>query len=292
MLIAKLSVVAGALLFSTGGVAIKLSTLSGWQVSCLRSLVAAVVLLLVLPKLRNTWTWRSVIVAVPYAMTFTLYALANKLTTAANAIFLQDTAPLYILLLGPLLLRERIRAADIGFMAALLLGLGLIFTDGVEQSSSATDPALGNILAACSGISWALTVLGLRWLAVRSLEQSENPLNAIVAGCLLASLLGALFSFPMEDLGIVDWAIMAYLGVFQIALAYLLVTAGIRHVSALEASLLLLVEPVLTPLWVWLFLAEFPGPLAMAGGAVVILATIAYTARREQAAGAAELKSG
>jgi drug/metabolite transporter (DMT)-like permease len=271
---------AGALLFSTGGVAIKLSTLSGWQVSCLRSLVAAIVLISLLPRLRTTWTWRSWIVAVPYAATFTLYTLANKLTTAANAIYLQDTAPLYILLLGPLLLRERIRSADIVFMAALLLGLGLIFTAGIEASANATDPALGNLLAACSGLSWALTVLGLRWLAVRSLTQAENPINAVVAGCLLASLLGAFFAFPFEDLRIGNWVIVAFLGVFQIALAYLLVTAGIRDVSALEASLLLLVEPVLSPLWAWLFLAEAPGSLAVAGGALVILATVAYTGCR------------
>ena len=136
MLRSKLYVVAGALLFSTGGTAIKLSTLSGWQVSCLRSFVAAIVLLLVSLRLGTVWTWRSWIVAVPYAATFTLFTLANKLTTAANAIFLQDTAPLYVLLLGPLLLRERVRALDLAFMAALVLGLSLIFAAGVARSSN------------------------------------------------------------------------------------------------------------------------------------------------------------
>jgi DME family drug/metabolite transporter len=269
LLKAKLYVVAGALLFSTGGVAIKLSTLSGWQISCLRSLIAAVVLAIFLPKLRATWTWRSWVVAVPYATTFTLFTLANKLTTAANAIFLQDTAPLYILLLAPLLLRERIRAADIGFIGALVLGLGLIFTAGVEQNSNATNPALGNLLG-----------------------EPDNPINAVVGGCLLASVLGAFAAFPFEGLDIFNWAIVVYLGVFQIALAYVLVTAGIQHVLALEASLLLLVEPVLSPIWVWLFLAELPGPLASAGGAIVILATVVYTARRDQATAGSALKPG
>ncbi len=292
LLKAKLYVVTGALLFSTGGVAIKLSTLSGWQISCLRSLIAAVVLAIFLPKLRATWTWRSWVVAVPYATTFTLFTLANKLTTAANAIFLQDTAPLYILLLAPLLLRERIRAADIGFIGALVLGLGLIFTAGVEQNSNATNPALGNLLGACSGVSWALTLLGLRWLAVRSVDQPDNPINAVVGGCLLASVLGAFAASPFEGLDIFNWAIVVYLGVFQIALAYVLVTAGIQHVLALEASLLLLVEPVLSPIWVWLFLAELPGPLASAGGAIVILATVVYTARRDQATAGSALKPG
>lgn len=279
MLRAKLSVVAGAVLFSTGGVAVKLSTLSGWQVSCLRSVVAAGLLLVVLPRIGAAWTWRSWAVAVPYAATFTLYTLANKLTTAANAIFLQDTAPLYILLLGPLLLRERTRAAEVAFMAALVVGLGMIFVARSEPSASAADPARGDILGACSGLSWALTVMGMRWLAVRSRAHAEDPLTAVAAGCILASLVGAIFAFPVDGLGPWNWALIVYLGAFQIALAYLLVTSGIRHVSALQASLLLLVEPVLAPLWAWLALAEVPGPLALAGGAVVISATVAYTAR-------------
>ena len=103
MLKARLNIVVGALLFSTGGVAIKTATLTGWQLSCFRSLVAGIAVLVLIPNARRGWSWRSLLVAVPYAATFTLFTLANKLTTAANAIFLQDTAPYYILLLGPLL---------------------------------------------------------------------------------------------------------------------------------------------------------------------------------------------
>lgn len=281
LLKAKLFVIAGAFLFSTGGVAIKLATLTGWQISCLRSLVAGLTLLLVLPWLRTTWTWRSLVVAIPYAATFTLFTLSTKLTTAANAIFLQDTAPLYILLLGPLLLRERIRSADLAFMAALVIGLGFIFTAHTEPSRNAADPQLGNLLAACSGFSWALSVLGLRWLAVRSAGQPEKAISAVMVGCLFASLFGALFAFPFEELTVGNWLIIIYLGAVQIALAYLLITAGIRHISALEASLLLLVEPVLAPLWVWLFIAESPGWMALLGGALIVMATIAYTRRSQ-----------
>jgi len=284
---AQFNVIAGALLFSTGGVAIKLSSLTGWQVSCLRSLIAGVVLLLVFPRFGAILSWRSLVVAIPYAATFTLYALANKLTTAANAIFLQDTAPLYILLLGPLLLGERIRSGDLGFIAALGAGLGLIFVSGIAPSATAADPTLGNILGACSGVTWALTVLGLRWLAVRSVSSPENPIAAVIAGCFLGSAAAAFFAFPLESPTLGNWLIVVYLGVFQIALAYVLVTDGIRHVPALEVSLLLLVEPVLTPVWAWLVLSEVPGPLALVGGAIVIAATVVYTRRRGRAAGAA-----
>jgi len=279
---AQLNVVAGALLFSTGGVAIKLSSLTGWQVSCLRSLIAGVALLLVFRRFRAVWTWRTLIVAVPYAATFTLYALANKLTTAANAIFLQDTAPLYILILGPVLLHERVRVTDLGFLAALGAGLALIFVSGVAPSATATDPSLGNVLGACSGVTWALTLLGLRWLAVRANTGPETPIAAVIAGCFLASAAAAGFALPIESASIDNWLIVLYLGVFQIALAYLLVTKGIRHVSALEASLLLLIEPVFSPVWAWMVLNEIPGPLALVGGAVVIIATVLYTRRRSE----------
>jgi drug/metabolite transporter (DMT)-like permease len=127
-------------------------------------------------------------------------------------------------------------------------------------------------------------LLGLRWLAVRARIQAEHPVNAIVIGCVLASACGAFFAFPIEEMGATNWLIVSYLGLFQIALAYLLVADGIHQVSALQASLLLLVEPVCAPIWAWIFLAELAGPLALAGGAVVILATVAYTAYDRPAA--------
>ena len=269
----------GALLFSTGGVAIKAATLTGWQLSCFRSLAAAVVLLIFLPSARRGWSWRSVVVAIPYAATFTLYTLANKYTTAANAIFLQDTAPFYILILGPLLLGERTRLRDLSFMAALLIGLGLIFASTREATLYASDPRLGDSLAVVSGLTWALTLLGLRWIAVRAENHDDEPAAAVVAGCLVASLFAALFAFPVENGNVGNWLIVAYLGVVQIALAYVFITAGIRHVRALEVSLLLLVEPVLSPVWVWLLLAESPAALAVLGGAIVIGATAVHAVR-------------
>ena len=277
MLEARFNLIIGALLFSTGGVAIKLVTLTGWQVSCYRSLLAGFAMLVLLPRARRGWSWRTAIVAVPFAVTFTLYTLANKLTTAANAIFLQDTAPLYILLLGPLLLGERILRRDLVFMAALVAGLVLIVSAGGEPLASAPDPALGNLLAACAGISWALTLTGLRWLATRSPTHEDQPEAAVAMGCFLASAAAGLFVFPLNGPEALDWLIMSYLGVFQIGLAYFFIIRAMRKLPALETSLLLLVEPVFAPLWAWLLLAENPGSLAMLGGAVVIVATAVYS---------------
>tara|TARA_B100001142_G_scaffold75722_2_gene76483 strand:+ start:1093 stop:1950 length:858 start_codon:yes stop_codon:yes gene_type:complete len=273
----RLNVVIGGVLFSTGGVAIKAATLTGWQLSCFRSFVAGVAVLLLVPNARHGWSWRSLVVAVPYAATFTLFTLANKLTTAANAIFLQDTAPFYILLLGPLLLGERIRRNDIALMLALIIGLGLIFNSIQNSSEIATNPELGNLLATCAGLSWALTVIGLRWIAIRSKKHKEQPEAAVVTGCFLASLMAVFFSFPVESSTTVDWLIIFYLGVFQIGLAYSLIAKGIRSISALETSLLLLVEPVFSPIWAWLLLAENPGFLSILGGSIVISATAIHS---------------
>ena len=277
MLRDRLNVVIGGVLFSTGGVAIKAATLTGWQLSCFRSFIAGVAVLLLVPNARHGWSWRSLVVAVPYAATFTLFTLANKLTTAANAIFLQDTAPFYILLLGPLLLGERIRRNDIALMLALIIGLGLIFNSIQNSSEIATNPELGNLLATCAGLSWALTVIGLRWIAIRSKKHKEQPEAAVVTGCFLASLMAVFFSFPIESSTTVDWLIIFYLGVFQIGLAYSLIAKGIRSISALETSLLLLVEPVFSPIWAWLLLAENPGFLSILGGSLVISATAIHT---------------
>lgn len=277
MLRDRLNVVIGGVLFSTGGVAIKAATLTGWQLSCFRSFVAGVAVLLLVPNARHGWSWRSLVVAVPYAATFTLFTLANKLTTAANAIFLQDTAPFYILLLGPLLLGERIRRNDIALMLALIIGLGLIFNSIQDSSEIATNPELGNLLATCAGLSWALTVIGLRWIAIRSKKHKEQPEAAVVTGCFLASLMAVFFSFPVESSTTVDWLIIFYLGVFQIGLAYSLIAKGIRSISALETSLLLLVEPVFSPIWAWLLLAENPGFLSILGGSLVISATAIHS---------------
>ena len=277
MLRDRLNVFIGGVLFSTGGVAIKAATLTGWQLSCFRSFVAGVAVLLLVPNARHGWSWRSLVVEVPYAATFTLFTLANKLTTAANAIFLQDTAPFYILLLGPLLLGERIRRNDIALMLALIIGLGLIFNSIQNSSEIATNPELGNLLATCAGLSWALTVIGLRWIAIRSKKHKEQPEAAVVTGCFLASLMAVFFSFPVESSTTVDWLIIFYLGVFQIGLAYSLIAKGIRSISALETSLLLLVEPVFSPIWAWLLLAENPGFLSILGGSLVISATAIHS---------------
>lgn len=278
--LARVYILVGALLFSTGGVAIKLSSMTGWQVAGLRTAVAAVCLLVMLPATRRGFTWRTVLVGVPYAATLVLYTLANKETTAANAIFLQDTAPLYLLLLGPWLLGERVLRSDLMFLLALAGGAALIFAAVAEPLASAPRPVLGNAFGIASGVTWALALLGMRWIAARPLTSREHPLTAIVAACLMAFAFSAYDAFPIEGARALDWWLVVYLGAIQIGLAYVFITRGMRDVPALETSLLLLVEPVLSPVWAWLVLAETPPPLALAGGAVILSATAVHSLTR------------
>jgi drug/metabolite transporter, DME family len=272
----RLQLLATAVLFSTGGAAIKATELGSWQVASFRSGVAALVLFLLIPAARRGWSWRVLLVSLAYAATMILFVTANKLTTAANTIFLQSTAPLYLLLLGPLLLHEAIRRTDLVFMAAVGLGLGLFFVGAEAPVETAPDPLRGNLLAVLSGLTWALTVLGLRWIGRRP-EPGASALSTVVAGNLMAFLIALPFALPVPEVAAVDWLVIGYLGVFQIGLAYLLMTLAIRHVPALEAATLLLVEPALNPVWAWLLHGETPGRWALAGGALILGATAVKT---------------
>jgi drug/metabolite transporter (DMT)-like permease len=269
----RLQLVAAAILFSTGGAAIKATTLASWQVASFRSAIAAAVLLLLLPAARRGWSWHVVPVGIAYAATLVLFVSANKLTTSANAIFLQSTAPVYVLLLGPLLLREPIRRQDLAFMAVVGTGLALFFVGAEAPAATAPDPRLGNYLATASGVFWALTLMGLRWMGNRGGAEGSS-LPTVVAGNLFAALACLPMALPVVGATATDWATVSYLGVFQIGAAYLLVTVGLKHVPALEASILLLVEPAINPVWAWLVHGERPGPWALAGGALIVAATL------------------
>jgi drug/metabolite transporter, DME family len=269
---ARLQLAAAAVLFSTGGAAIKAADFTAWQITCLRSGVAALAIWLMTREARKGWTTRTVAVGIAYAATLTLFVLANRLTTAANTIYLQSTAPLYLALLAPWLLREPTRRQDLVFMAAVGLGLALVFVGVEPPAETAPDPVRGNLLALGSGVFWALTVCGLRWMGSAGGERGSAAV-AVVAGNVIAFLVALAFALPFGSHTAGDWALIGYLGIFQIALAYVLVTRALTTMPALEASLILLIEPVLNPVWAWIFQGERPGFWALMGGGVILGAT-------------------
>ena len=276
----RLLLVAAAILFSTGGAAIKAATLTGWQVACSRAGVAAVVLLAVLPGARRGWNWRIAPVAAAYAATSIAFAMANRLTTSANAIFLQSTAPLYLLLLGPLLLKERIHREGLLYMLAVAAGMALFFAGGQPALATAPDPPRGNIVALFSGLAFALLLAGLRWLGRR--PEHDAGLAAVAMGNALACLATLPMALPLRSLSFADGAVILYLGVFQIGLAYVCVTRAVRQVTAFEANTVLLLEPALNPVWAWMVHGERPPAMALTGGAIILSATLVHTWRQRR----------
>ncbi|HVG71277.1 MAG TPA: DMT family transporter [Vicinamibacterales bacterium] len=270
--VARLQVFAAALLFSTGGAGIKAEAFTGLQVSALRSGIAAVVLILML-RGRVVLSPAMLGTGIVYAATVTLFVLSTKLTTAANAIFLQATAPLYLLLLGPLVLSERFRARDVVFLVGVAVGLALCVIGQPAATTTAPEPATGNLLAVVCSITWAFTLLGLRYLQRGSTQEGSVGMSAVAIGNLFASVAAAPFAFPLPVASASEWATIVYLGVCQIAVAYVFLTTAIRVLPALEVSLLLLIEPVLNPTWTWLIRGEDPGGYTIIGGAVIIAAT-------------------
>lgn len=262
-----------AALWSSSGLFIKLVHWQPLSIVCLRSTVAAVVLLAFVawnrrsgagPLLTGRLTALELLGAACYVATQMTFVTATKLTTAANAIFLQYTAPLYVLLFGWLLLRERPRRADWLTMPLIFLGLLLFLGDDLSLKG-----LTGNLLGVVSGVTLAgMTVCtrGQRGLPIRTF------LIGMAAGALigLPSLLGE--TFTPADAGMV-----VYLGVFQMGLALIFYSIGIRQVPALEATLILTLEPVLNPVWVFLVVGEAPGSLALVG-ALLVLAAVAARA--------------
>ena len=268
----RLFVLAAALLFSTGGVAVKSCGLSDWQIAGFRCGIAAVVLLALLPAARRWPSRRGLLVGATYAATLILYVLANKNTSAMNAIFLQSTAPIYIVLFGPWLLGERTRSRDLALMVLMAAGLVLLLTGEVATTEVALAPSRGNLYGVLAGVCWALTLMGLRAME-RGPGGAGGSVSAMVAGNAIAFCVALPFAMPVVASTPGDWLWVAYLGVFQVALAYVLLTAGMRRVPAFEASLLLLVEPVFNPLWTFWGHGEAPGRFAFMGALLVLLAT-------------------
>ena len=265
---AVLSVAGAAILWSSGGLFIKLAPMPGLAVAGGRSLVAGIFYLLAMrPNLRAA-RWST---AAAYAGCIVTFVSATKLTTAANAIFLQYTGPAYVLLLSPWLLAEPLRAIDGACVVLSLAGMSLFFVGKV-----AAGQALGNVLGVVSGVFFALAIVLLRRDA-KGGEDTALPStalgNLIAAAVTLPWLLKAAPAIATPR----GLSVLLYLGVVQLGVAYWLFVRGVRKVPAAEASLISMLEPVLNPVWVLVGFGERPGPWAIAGGAVVVGAVVLRT---------------
>jgi len=265
----RLCVLGAAFLFSTGGVAIKSTDLDGWEVAGLRSALAALAVWALVPG-RAVLGRRAVfLTGVAQGATMLLFVLANKLTTAANTIFLQSAAPLYLPFLVPRILGEAVTRRDIAAMVGIAAGMALFFVGTVEPTATATNPRLGDALAIVSGFTWACTVVGLRYFSRDGAAASASTKGAMIWGNLLVAAIALPIGLPLGEAGATDALVLLYLGVVQVGFGYRLLVRGMRTVPALEAALLVLFEPVLSPVWAYLVLGEAPTSHALAGAAIL-----------------------
>lgn len=273
---AALRVLCAGLLFATGGALIKACDVPSLQRAGMRAAFAAVTIFTLLPAARRRLDARILMLFPAYFAATCLFVVANTLTTAANTIFLQSTAPLWLIVFGPALLGERATRRDLCVLAGISVGMTLCFVAPTAASATAPEPRLGDAIALASGVGYALLLLGMRWLSRR--EPGTGAAAVAWGNALTCPLAFALMPVVGQapSLGnAFDWLVIGVLGVFQVGLAYVLLAGAMTHVPAVRASLLLMVEPALNPILTFVVHGEAPHPLAAAGGAVILAVVVA-----------------
>ena len=264
-----LFVLGAALLWSTGGLFIKWTSLSGLELSFCRSFFAAITVALVTRHEGFGINRVTGVASVLYAVLLILFVLATKKTTAANAIFLQYTAPVYLLVLEPLIYKEKFRSRDLVTVLVCVGGMALFFVGQLRPQD-----VTGNLFALASGLCFALYFLLLRHPKAREV----NRASSVIWGNVLAVVITAPWGLAaIPDMNLHDTLSVIYLGVVQLGIAYTLFTVAMaRGVRSLDAGIVCFIEPVLNPVWVFLVLGEQPSRWALLGGAIIVTAVIAH----------------
>lgn len=251
-----------AILWSSGGLLVKSIDWNPLAIAGARSGIAAVIIRIAFYRSTLTWSSAQIWGALGYTGTVLLFVSATKLTTAANAIVLQYTAPIYVALLGSWLLKEKATLRDWVTVCVVMVGMVLFFLDRMSAGG-----LVGNLLAVASGFTLALMVIAMR-------RQKEGaPFGSALLGNIITFCIGFPFMFSSSP-GTKGWVAIVILGCFQLGLAYVLYSLAIKHVKALEATIITIIEPILNPVWVFLAVGEAPGPWSLVGGVVIIAALI------------------
>ncbi len=257
---AILYLVITAILWSLGGLLIKSVNSNPVAIAGVRSGISAILLIALMGKPKLNWSFAQVGAAIAYSATVLLFVIANKNTTAANAILIQYTAPIYVVILSAWLLKEKVQLLDVVAILFALGGMALFFVDSIS-----TKGMIGNIFAAISGVAFALFTIFMR------MQKEGSPIESVLLGNIITAVIGIPFLFgSMPDTK--GWLCLTILGIVQLGLPYILYSKAIKHVTAVEASIIPILEPILNPVWVFLLLGEKPGALAITGGAIVIVA--------------------
>ena len=263
-------VMLAAVLFSIGGLCIKMIPWGAMAINGGRNLIAVPVLLLYIKLTGHKLRMNRAVVfgAVCMCAVTTLFTLANKLTTAANTIILQFTAPIFAMIMTWFLLHKKPRRTDVITCAVVFVGIIFFFIDGISAGNQ-----LGNILALLSGIAYAGVFM------MNSFEQSDS-LSSILYGQMLSAVIGIGFVFKETDFSASVLLLMAALGLLQLALAYIFMAKGLETVNAVTASLTAAIEPVLNPILVAIFYKEKITGLALIGAVIVLGTVLIYNVRQ------------
>lgn len=259
-----------AILYSIGGLCIKLIPWNGMSINSARNIIALLVvggyLLLSRHRLQlNRWI---LLGAVSVCGTNVLFSLANKLTTAANTIVLQFTAPIFVILLAAVFWKKRPKGLDMAACALVLAGVICFFVDSLEMGGT-----LGNFLALLSGLTYAGVFL------LNELPNAD-PISSVFWGDTISVVLGLPFLIQETIFTPTAIASVVILGAFQVGLAYVLMCIGLKTTPAVTASLISGIEPVLNPILVALFYGETVGRMALTGAGIVVISVVGYNVLR------------
>jgi DME family drug/metabolite transporter len=258
-----LFVLTAALLWSTGGLFIKLISFSAMQLSFFRCAIAAITFALIFKKRILLLNKLSVMNSIIYAVVLISFVIATKTTTAANAIFLQATAPIYVLIFEPILTKTKYNRVNIITVGVCVVGMILFFVGKLEPGHLE-----GNLVALISGITFAAFFLGMK----KNDQQYQQ--SSIFWGNIIVALVCIPFLASLEMITFSDIWMVSFLGVFQIAIAYAFFASGLKRIIAVEASIISMIEPVLNPVWVFLGYGETPTVFAIIGGTIILGAII------------------
>ena len=282
----RLFVLGAGLCWSFAGVCVKLAEpLNGWQIAGFRSLIAFLFLAIVLkPWCQGQFPSLKVcLLSLAYAVMLILFILANTLTSPANAIFLQDTAPIWVALISPFMVKEYPKKSDLLVLLLCILGIGLLFMESSVSGDKLAGkaPLYGNLLAVLSGIGFGVVIVGLRWGRPKGEpNQSKGHLTdseqIVLWGNFLCFVLTLPFlaDSPSVSLYPTSYAVMLFMGTIQLGLGYYFLTIGVARVTALESSLLILIEPAFNPIWILFYFGTVPSTWTLSGGAVILFALI------------------
>lgn len=260
-----------ALLWSSGGLFIRILTLDAFQISFYRSLIAAITIIVITSTRKQKLSFQfdliSVLCSLSYSLILILFVVAAKLTTIANAIFLQFTAPIYLLFLEPVFLRTKFEKKNLIALIFCLAGMVLFFFGKLELSGY-----LGNIIAIGSGICFALFTLFLKWK--RQLHKRDDTLVYIVVGNFLVCLFCLPLIWNNFSFDITQGIVLIYMGIFQIGISYIIFNEGVKYISATESMIIAMLEAILSPIWVFIGVGEAPSVYAIIGSVIILLTIV------------------